>query len=371
VDPLRGHGFLATALLLALESGEPRRVAIGLSYYAPMLTIQGKSGYPKARQLLEQAREIGTRLDDPFILGLVGTCQAAMEMCLSHWRATVEYATAASPLLSQCRSGATFEIEAGIVFSEVSLLWMGRLHELARFVDTHVRSALERGNLFAATYARMHTWYAPLAADDLTHASAAMRDAINRWSHQGFHVMHFWALYGETQYALYAGDTVGAWERLNRTWPELVQSNILRIQFHRIPMTLLRGSVAVAAATARPSGERKALLRAAEKEAMRLEKEQTGVASASASLLRACILTARGRLDESLASLDAAAWGFDAADMALHAACARRRKGQLIGGAEGWALIEAADTTLRGQGIRNPARWAALYAPGFDEGLGS
>ncbi|HZI13986.1 MAG TPA: AAA family ATPase, partial [Myxococcus sp.] len=365
VDPLRGHGFIATALRLALASGEPRRVALGLSYYASMLTIPGRSGYPQALRLLEQAREIGERLQDPFVLGTVGTGRAATEMCLSHWRAAVEHATQASTLLGQSSGDATFEREAGIVFSEVSLLWMGRLNELARFVDTHVRGAMERGDLFAATYARMHTWYAPLAADDVSRASEAMRDTISRWSHRGFHVMHLWELYGETQYALYAGDTASAWQRLDRTWPELVKSNLLRIQFHRIPLTLLRGSAAVAAACARPVGERKALLRAAGKDASRLEKEGVGSAGASAALLRACILGAQGRPGEALERLEAAARGFDAADMALHAACARRRKGQLLGGDEGRALIEAADATLSEQGIRNPSRWTALHTPGF------
>jgi tetratricopeptide (TPR) repeat protein len=365
VDPLRGHGFIATALRLALASGEPRRVALGLSYYASMLTIPGRSGYPKARELLEQARDIGQRLQDPFVLGTVGTGQAATEMCLSHWRAAVEQATQASTLLGQSSGDATFEREAGIVFSEVSLLWMGRLNELARFVDTHVRGAMERGDLFAATYARMHTWYAPLAADDVSRASEAMRDTISRWSHRGFHVMHLWELYGETQYALYAGDAASAWQRLGRTWPELVKSNLLRIQFHRIPLTLLRGSAAIATACARPVGERKALLRAAGKDASRLEKEGVGSAGASAALLRACILGAQGRPAEALEPLEAAARGFEAADMALHAACARRRKGQLLGGDEGRALIEAADATLSEQGIRNPSRWTALHTPGF------
>ncbi|WP_272141106.1 serine/threonine-protein kinase [Stigmatella ashevillensis] len=371
VDTLRGGGFFATGLLRALESGEPRRVALSLSNYATIVALQGLAGYPRARQMLEQSQELGERLDDPLVLGTVGICRAAVEMCLSHWRLTVEHATAASALLRKHSSGAPFEIEAGVVFSEVSLLWMGKLHELARFVDVHVRTALERGDLFAATYARMHTWYTPLAADDVTHASQSMRDTIGRWSHRGFHVMHFWALYGETQYALYAGDAEGAWERLNQTWPTLEQSNLLRIQFHRIPMTLLRGSTAVAAARARPADERKALFAAAEKDAVRLDKERTGVADASASLLRACILAAQGHPHKALAPLKAAAGGFDAADMVLHAACARRRMGQCVGGDEGRALIEAADAVMGEQSIRNPARWTALYVPGFNESVES
>src|SRR5262249_1832631 len=49
--------------------------------------------------------------------------------------------------------------------------------------------------------------------------------------------------------------------------------------------------------------------------------------------------------------------------MALHAAVARRRRGQLLGGSDGRALVESADAWMQTKGIRNPARTAALLAP--------
>ncbi len=66
--------------------------------------------------------------------------------------------------------------------------------------------------------------------------------------------------------------------------------------------------------------------------------------------------------DEAL--LERAEAGFEAADMALHAACARRRLGQVIGGDEGRTLIAAANEWMRGQEIKNPERMAAMIAPG-------
>ena len=52
------------------------------------------------------------------------------------------------------------------------------------------------------------------------------------------------------------------------------------------------------------------------------------------------------------------------ADMMLHVAAARRRRGELIGGTEGHALIEDADRRMNAQGIVNPARFAAMLIPG-------
>jgi hypothetical protein len=60
-----------------------------------------------------------------------------------------------------------------------------------------------------------------------------------------------------------------------------------------------------------------------------------------------------------------AAAGFDAADMALYAAAARRRLGALLGGDAGLALREAADSWMSSEKIRAPARFTAIFAPGF------
>jgi hypothetical protein len=60
-----------------------------------------------------------------------------------------------------------------------------------------------------------------------------------------------------------------------------------------------------------------------------------------------------------------AASGFDAADMALYAAAARRTLGKLVAGDEGRALVENAEEWMRSESIKNPARMAAMLTPGF------
>ena len=82
--------------------------------------------------------------------------------------------------------------------------------------------------------------------------------------------------------------------------------------------------------------------------------------------LRAGIARVRGRDEERVRRLlEAAAAEFDACDMALHAAAVRRRLGDLIGGTEGAALVAAADTWMRAQGIVNATRMTTMLVPGF------
>ena len=59
-----------------------------------------------------------------------------------------------------------------------------------------------------------------------------------------------------------------------------------------------------------------------------------------------------------------AAVEFDALDMGLFAAAARRRMGELRGGEQGAAIVAAADAWMAGRRIADPARIAALHVPG-------
>ena len=84
-----------------------------------------------------------------------------------------------------------------------------------------------------------------------------------------------------------------------------------------------------------------------------------------ARMIRAGMYAARGDHAVASAELDAAETAFLVVDMHLYAAVARRLRGVLKGGAEGDALVASADAWMTAQGIRNPARMAAMYGPGF------
>ena len=53
----------------------------------------------------------------------------------------------------------------------------------------------------------------------------------------------------------------------------------------------------------------------------------------------------------------------DAAHMRLFAASARHRRGELVGGDEGRALVDAATAAFRAEGVRAPDRMIDVFAP--------
>jgi hypothetical protein len=83
-------------------------------------------------------------------------------------------------------------------------------------------------------------------------------------------------------------------------------------------------------------------------------------------LLQAAVELARGNRVASCAALDHAIIQLAGADIALQAAAARWRLGELMAGEEGRAHCEAAIGALRASGVVNPEQYARALAPGFD-----
>jgi hypothetical protein len=107
------------------------------------------------------------------------------------------------------------------------------------------------------------------------------------------------------------------------------------------------------------------LLRQATRGAARLEHIGVAAAHAFGLLIRAGVCSVRGDQPGALERLNAAEEAFRAADMGLHAAIARRRRGELQGGDEGRTLVAEADAWMALEGVKNPTRMCAALAPGF------
>jgi hypothetical protein len=127
----------------------------------------------------------------------------------------------------------------------------------------------------------------------------------------------------------------------------------------------MRARAALAAATEAEAGDRRPLLAAAESDAGRLERERVPWATALATLVRASVAACGGQGPTAVGLLRDAVDRFEALDMELFAAAARRRLGELAGGPDGQDMAAAATKWMLDQGIKKPDRFVAAYAPGF------
>lgn len=365
VDPLRGYGFLARFLLDAVDAGEPRRVAAGLCLNAVTLCRGGEAGYPRAKQWLDAARAIAERDDDTYLRGLADACEAGASVTTGRWAAGARLGLSAPSLLRSTGTPATWEITASVSLGRTSLYALGRLAELRVHTAKHLRDAEDVGDLFAATYARVHAWVFAAMDGDPARGRAELEEALARWSRLGFHAMHFWRLYGELMYDLYQGAPLRGLDRLRAARPALQRSRILAMQFYDAFLGATEAALELdAAASSAIRSDRDARVGRALAIATRLESMRRPYADGLASHARARAEALRGRDRDAVALLERAIEGFAASEMALHRAASESMRGALLGGDEGGRMVREAHALASAEGVADPARFLAMLGAG-------
>ncbi len=266
-------------------------------------------------------------------------------------------------MLRDSCTGALWELGTAHRFALWPRMFMGEVVEINRLLPRLLKEARERDDLYEETnLSLVIRTFVRLAGDEPDRARVELAQVMEKWSHRGFHVQHMNRLFDEAQIDLYKGDGASAWRRLAEEWPALEQSHLLRVQQIRILMLHLRARCALVLAVGEDASS---WLRVAQRNARSLRRENLPWADALAQLIEAAIAFLRGDPDLSRQVLAAAMAGFEAADMHLHAAVARRRLGQILGGTEGQELVRQAEEWMNGQEIRNADRMTTLLAPGW------
>ena len=291
--------------------------------------------------------------------------RGASEFLQGHWRVARDLLDRAEPLLREKAGAWQIDTHLYHLYSLLTLFNLGEVAEVCRRLPNLIAEARERDDLTAATTLRARVGYLPgLVADDPEAARAEVDEAMQRWPATGFHAQHSWELYARGEIDLYAGRGREAYAYVSNRWAPLKKSMLLRIQGARVESHYLRARAAVAAAID-DRGQRASRLGVARSDARKLARESMAWSQAAAELIRAGISALEGDRDAAINHLQRAEHGFQALDMALHTAVARRQLGHVSGGLEGEALIRAADDWMVSQGIQNPARMAEMLAPGL------
>ena len=367
-DMVRGADFQARHLILALRAGEPYRVARALAMEAAYVAMGGSRSRERAARLVRASGELAERVNHPYAIGLATLTAGNAAWLDGRWREAREHCERAEAILREQCTGVDWEILTAQLFDLVSLFFMGEVAALSQRLRPLLEEADGRGNRLRATFLRTgfcsHVVW--LAADDPDRARHELEKGLEGWTQgQRFDYLHLWLRGARTDIALYSGEELGvsrgvdkAWRVTARTLDRFVQAGFIRGLDTRARRRLAR------AAQAADPTERRDLLRGAEEHARTMLREKTRWGDALALLLRAGVAATRGETERALSLLEPAEAGLVAVEMALHAAVARRRRGELLGGDTGRGLVAVADAWMTTQTIKNPERMTAMLAPG-------
>lgn len=366
IDTIRGTDFQARQLLLACRVGDLPRVTRAISAEVAYSAVTGTRSARRTQKLLAMAETLAGRVGDAQSVGFVNVMKGMAANMQGRWKDSLESGQRAEKMLRDEARGIAWELDLVYLYSLLDLQFMGELPELRRRLAQFLAEARERDDLNAITNLRTRLAYVPhLAADEPDQAQLEIIRGIRQWSQQGFQLQHYYVLFAYAEVILYMGGGLVAWRMVDSNWAALKRSLILHSQNIRIEALHLRGRAALgAAADSADARARRQFLRTAAGVARRILKDRAEWAFGQAYLLRAGTAAAHGDTAGAIAELAAAERALTNADMNLHAAVARRRRGELLGAGAGAALVEDADAWMRSREIRNPLRMAALLAPG-------
>jgi serine/threonine protein kinase len=368
IDILRGADFQSRGLLLALKAGEPHRIVRALAFEACHVAAAGGPGERRASELLSAAEEIVQALGDPHTSGRVILSRGMVAYLTGRWKRAVELADRAADILRALPWGGTWELDLASLVSLWSLQFSGDFAELGRRWPIALKEALERGNRNMAAMLNSGLMTSlRLAAADPERAEAELRQARDLSYPLGFQVPHNEWFGAQVQIGLYRGDGPGAWDFFStRYQPLMTRSHLLRAQRVRIFFRERRARCALAAASG--AADPRPLLRSAERDARRLHREGMAFSKALACAIRAGVAAARADRSRAAILFAEAVTQLEAVDMNLYAAASRRRLGEILGGDEGRARVEEADSWMRRQNIQDPALMANVFAPEVHRG---
>jgi hypothetical protein len=363
-DNLRGADIQTRHLYLSLRRGDAVRVARALVYEVAFVCLAGHRSKRRADRALAIARDIADRHDAAYVRAVHDSTVGLAAYQRGEWKAALENARIGEKSFREKCTGVSFEFATVQQYIIWALYWLGEFREMSSAVREALSEARARGDLYSEVSLSVGVpSFRGLVADDPRGTRDMISEASARWTARGYHLQHSWRELGLAQCELYAGDGGAAFDRITAQWPAMKKAFYHRIQAVRTEVISLQARSALAAAS---SGEGTKQLRShAARYAARLSREKPAWCRAAADLVCAGLRAVEGRDDDALALCEQAEEQFRVADTLACATAARWRRGQLLGGEQGQALMEESVAWMKERCVRDPERMLAFFAPGF------
>ncbi|RMH41480.1 MAG: hypothetical protein D6689_11080 [Deltaproteobacteria bacterium] len=358
--PARGFVDQARHLHAAYRWADAERMVRALAADIAFLAAMGPRELRRAERALARLRRrvAGRVLSDSDRIWIAGAGSMTAYQ-RGRYRDAAARAAEAAALVRDRAPWLYSELRIMQVYRFWALYYLGEVGELAAGVARARREASERGDAY--TFLLLSTGllsFDALAADrpEQVERAAAELSAHERLA--AMPLQAYWIGWGLASADLYAGRAGRAVERVDALDRTLGRDRVRHVPQVRDEYAGLRGRAALAAG---------APARVVRRVASRLLRSPLVGGPPQGELLAAGLLAREGDRGRAERRADAAARAFAAADMAMHAAAARWRRGQCAGGIFGDELIAGARDALAAMGIAAPERAVRLLAPGFDD----
>jgi hypothetical protein len=349
LDSHRAADLMGQALLRALALGEPRRVAICLSYETAFAANAGFAGARRIARVREAAEAVAAGLEDPYTRACTLGGAGIASFHLGKLALATRQCAEAADGFDRC-PGAVKESFTSRLFGVVALGHAGELGAVREQLAVLLPAARARGDRYVvATLQTGLPNLAWLGADDEARARAELEAARPGLETVSYTVQHFFEFMARVNIELYAGSGHARCV-VEEGLPQLDRSLLSRAEWIAIQRAFFVGRAALLAKA--PSR----VVKAAEA----MEARATPWGTALAGGLRAGAHVAQHEPGAAISRLRLAARAADASELALAACCFDFIAAQLGDDVDGQASASARAARL---GVADVERMSRVFPP--------
>jgi hypothetical protein len=351
--------------LAANDRGELVR-ALGFTAYWQTLVHPGSR---RAGRLLARMEALAERDASRELQGFASLMRGMAAFHHDGYKLSATHLARAKEQLHGC-PGTEWEIDAAHVYEQMCAAHLGHYERLVHTTPPLIEEAFRRGRVWAGAmlsgFAGMPAW---LCLDDPQGYRAQLTEARGRWREQmPLRWPDYFMLVGEATLEIYTGRPAHGFSLLDERHAAYQRSRLTTGA--SLGAAGYAGHLARCAASAlrtagtRTSQQRSLWRQAIEDARHRLTQLGSVRGQAAAHALQAALALDLGETERASVALRRAVADFDAAELGLCAAAARRRLGQLLAGDQGRELLAAGEAFMNGQGVKNIEALTELGCPG-------
>ncbi len=364
VDTVLGAELEVRHLRLALRAGERYRVARAMALEAGLVSVNGVRARKRFDRAVDEGKRLAATLKSSLVNGWITGIQGLGAYQFGEFSEARRLCAQAVEVMSTDASSLFFETTSMRLMYVWSLYYLGELGELAQRVPILLREAEERGDRYSATNFSTGLCVAAwLVRDEPDEIRTLGDEALERWPHRNYHLQHYWYFLGRMLIEMYRGDAEATWRAFEEHWPDYRRSFMTRMELAHHEALSVKARAELFAA-GHVIDERKGLA-AARGTARLMARRGLPYAVGWARLVEAAVAVRSGEEVAALAALDEAEQLFDRLGMNLYVQAVRWRRGEVLGGDEGAAMVAAARSFFEQQLVVRPEQLANILAPGF------
>ena len=364
VDTVLGAELQVRHLRLALRAGERFRVARAMALEAGLRSIAGIRGRKRFDRVVVEAERLAGEMRTPMVDAWVHGVKGLGAYQYGEFGKSRRLCAQTIDMLSDHANSLFYELTSMRLMHVWSLYYLGELREVAERVPVLLREAEEHGDRYSATNFStglcVAAWLVRGSPEEIRTLD---EEALSRWTDRNYHLQHYWYFLGRMLIEMYEGDAQAAWRVFEEHWPSYRRSFMPRMELAHHETLSIKARAELMAAG--PVIDEKRGLAAARATARSMCRRKLPSAVGWARMIEAAVAVRSGDQAAALAALDDAERLFGQLEMNLYTQAVKWRRGELLGGDEGAALVAAARAFYENESVVRPDQLVNMLAPGF------